>query len=126
MTDAQEKEIIEKLARYAHDDAWSGWMRYMFEKGTLNLDGTVTMPAWAVKRWQRQADTPYDDLTAKEKESDRDEARKMLAVVQGIIDKPQAPNDILEVASYARSCALKEGANSRIVEAAGRLLDSLR
>ncbi len=75
-------ETIELLAAYSHDDAWSGWMRYMIGKGTLNLDGTWTMPAWALERWSRQMTTPYADLPEAEKESDRDEARKILAIVE--------------------------------------------
>ena len=72
----------EALARYSHDDAWSGWMRYMFSKGIFNDDGTWTMPATFVERWQRQMETPYDQLTEQEKQSDRAEADKMLAVLQ--------------------------------------------
>jgi hypothetical protein len=56
-------------------------MEYMFTKAPLNADGTWTMPAWAVERWQRQMKTAYADLPESEKKSDRDEADKMLKVV---------------------------------------------
>lgn len=72
----------EALADYAHE-AWSGWMKYMFSKAEPNDDGTWTMPAWAVERWQRQMSTPYADLPEEEKASDRAEADKMLAIVEG-------------------------------------------
>jgi hypothetical protein len=72
----------EQLADYAHE-AWSGWMRYMFSKAEQNPDGTWTMPAWAVERWTRQMNTPYADLSELEKESDRDEADKILAIIEG-------------------------------------------
>jgi len=72
--------LREGLAEYAHD-AWAGWMKYMFEKGTLNEDGTYTMPAWAVMRWQRQANTPYAELPEEEKESDRLEADRMIEIM---------------------------------------------
>ena len=72
--------IKEKLAEYAHI-AWSGWMVYLFEKSTINPDGTVTIPKWAVSRWTRQANTPYKELLEDEKGSDRDEANKMLRIV---------------------------------------------
>jgi hypothetical protein len=70
----------ERLAEYAHT-AWSGWMRYLFEKSTANPDGTVTIPAWAVERWQRQMQTAYADLPESEKASDRAEADAMLAIL---------------------------------------------
>jgi hypothetical protein len=73
-------EQREQLAEYAHE-AWSGWLTYQFRKGTLNQDGTWTMPAWAVERWGRQSITPYADLSEKEKELDRAEADKILAII---------------------------------------------
>lgn len=76
-----ERETRELLAEYAHDSAWSGWMRYMFSKGAMNHDGSWTMPAWAVERWTRQMNTRYADLSEGEKVSDRDEADKMLAIM---------------------------------------------
>ena len=72
--------VREKLAAYAHK-AWSGWMNYLFEKSTFNSDGTVTIPAWAVDRWKRQAKIPYVELPENEKESDRTEADFMLQII---------------------------------------------
>ena len=75
------ESLTEKLAEYAHE-AWSGWTKYMFEKSEDNKDGTITIPQWAVERWQCQADTKYVDLSEEEKESDRDEARKMIEIME--------------------------------------------
>ena len=75
------EDLREQLAAYAHDAAWSGWMSYMFGNGTFNADGTWTMPAWAVDRWMCQMTTLYADLTEQEKNSDRDEADKMLQII---------------------------------------------
>lgn len=80
MSNDQYNKLREELAEYAHD-AWSGWMRYLFEKSTKNDDGTVTIPSWAVERWTRQMNTPYDELPEEEKESDRAEADRMLEIV---------------------------------------------
>ena len=77
--------IREKLAAYAHQ-AWSGWMDYLFEKSTLNSDGSVTIPSWAVERWKRQMKTTYTELSESEKESDRKEADSMLQIVKDQID----------------------------------------
>lgn len=82
------EELREQLAEYAHD-AWSGWMRYLFEKATENDDGTVTIPAWAVERWKRQITTPYADLPENEKESDRLEADKILAIPRLMLTLPR-------------------------------------
>lgn len=72
----------EGLARYAHD-AWSGWMNYLFSKSNLNDDGTVTIPKWAVVRWQGQIKTRYWDLSEEEKKSDQDEADKIISIIKG-------------------------------------------
>lgn len=72
----------ERLAAYAHI-AWSGWMEYLFQQATGNADGTIMLPVWAVRRWQRQAATPYADLPEAEKQSDRVEADRMLALWDG-------------------------------------------
>ena len=74
--------LRESLAAYAHA-SWTGWMRYLFSKGTLNNDGSFTIPPDLVKRWGRQMDTPYADLPESEKASDRTEADRMLSVVHG-------------------------------------------
>ena len=57
------------IASFVHE-VWANWMRYQFSIGTFNADGTWAMPAWAVKRWQRQMDTPYSELPPEEQASD--------------------------------------------------------
>ena len=69
--------MLEKLSKIAHE-SWAGWTKYFFEKGVKNEDGTITIPKWAVERWERQIKTDYKDLPEKEKESDRTEAREYL------------------------------------------------
>lgn len=73
----------EKLAQLAHSQ-WSGWIKYMFGKCSCHsrLDGIRIIPEWAVDRWLRQSITPYCDLSEEEKESDRKEADKFLALFQ--------------------------------------------
>ncbi len=79
-------KLREKLAELAHDQ-WSGWMRYLFEKGNHNHDGTWTMPSWAVNRWSQQMMTPYSELSEEEQDSDRKEADKFLNVLEGKNDR---------------------------------------
>ncbi len=68
---------IERLADIQHS-IWSHWMKYMFTCGTYDSYGNWLMSKEKVDRWQRQMNTDYEDLTEKEKESDRDQARKTI------------------------------------------------
>lgn len=79
--------IVERLAEYAHA-AWSGWMEYLFRKSFPRDDGFVVIPRPLVERWTWQMETPYSELPENEKESDRDEARKMLAIIEAPAASP--------------------------------------
>ncbi len=82
-TPDKDTDLPEALAALAHEQ-WSGWVEYQFSKGTFNEDGTWTMPARAVERWKRQMNTPYDDLPEREKDTDREEAGRVLQVLKAI------------------------------------------
>ena len=85
------EELIEKLAEIEHEQ-WAHWTKYLFSK----LDLNVTPSSFGVsglrrvcsiseddyKRWSRQIQTPYRELSEKEKESDREWARKVVEAVQ--------------------------------------------
>jgi len=73
--------LRERLADVQHD-IWAHWMDYQFSVCQYNEDGSVTIPADKVERWMRQQGAPYDALTEKERESDRHQADKVLAVLQ--------------------------------------------
>lgn len=76
------KILIEELAEYAHDKAWSHWMKYLFENcGTLNQSGSFTIDAEKVERWTRQMNTPYSELPEDEKQSDRNQATYILDIL---------------------------------------------
>lgn len=51
-TETKTGTLREELAKLA-DEQWLKWIHYLFSKGTLNEDGTWTMPTWAVERWKR-------------------------------------------------------------------------
>jgi len=76
-----EKDLREELAKLAHEQ-WSGWMKYLFDKSKKESDGTVTIPKWAVDRWEKQMNTEYSELSELEKESDRNEANKFISVMR--------------------------------------------
>ena len=87
--EAQQQEwtdkVFEKLAAYAHE-AWSGWMVYLFSK-TFRYDyehgEAAAIEARFVERWRRQMNTSYAELPEHEKESDRNEATKIIAICAG-------------------------------------------
>lgn len=72
--------LMEELAAIEHE-RWSHWQRYMHSKGIRQVDGSLLLPADLVERWDRQAATPYDNLSAKEKESDRDQVSRYLPLI---------------------------------------------
>ena len=79
-------ELREKLAELAHKQ-WSSWIKYMFGKCLKKADGTILIPEWAVTRWRRQAYTPYSKLSKIERELDRTEADKFIA----LLAEPEKP-----------------------------------
>lgn len=113
----------EKLAAKAHEQ-WSGWMKYLFENSIKNYDGTVTIPKWAVDRWNRQMNQTYSDLPEAEKDSDRREAEKVLLMckkltkeiiktLEQIAEKDQS-SDIHRPWSYTDKCHYCGGVKSFI------------
>jgi len=76
----QKRPLREQLAYYAHD-TWSRWIKYMFYQSRRNADDDIIIPEELADRWIRQSCMFYDDLTEKEKESDRLEADKILAII---------------------------------------------
>ncbi len=98
--EVEQDSLIEPLAAYAHE-AWSGWMKYMFSKmrpATFpdSIGGRTeafqnddwVMPAPYVQRWVRQMNAPYATLPEHERESDRKEAREILATIQKATTAP--------------------------------------
>ena len=70
-------ELIDRLAAWSHK-SWAGWTAWMIEKWDVTHDSGETFQA----RWKRQIATPYEALSEQEKESDRSEAREILAIVR--------------------------------------------
>jgi hypothetical protein len=71
----------EALAALCHEQ-WSGWMSYLFESSHNDLEGSTIVPAALTARWLRQIDTPYDQLSEAEKDSDRKEADRILECIE--------------------------------------------
>jgi hypothetical protein len=102
---AWQANAIERLAALAHEQ-WSGWMRYLFSKcvGVIphpeqqpGVPEVAAIPPDLEKRWQRQLSTPYADLPEHEKESDRIEARKVLALLVELLNATDTPRFDIKV-----------------------------
>lgn len=78
--------IIEALADAEHE-GWAHWQRYLHSVCIPNPDGSLTIPADKVERWTRQIETPYADLTEREKESDREQVRKIFPILNDLIGR---------------------------------------
>jgi hypothetical protein len=79
-------ELLERLASIEHA-RWSHWQRYLHEQCIPSADGSLTIPAEFARRWSAQMETPYDNLTEREKESDRDQVRRYLTIIEDAIDR---------------------------------------
>jgi hypothetical protein len=73
----EQHELVEKLAAIEHE-RWAHWQRYIHKKGENQADGSLLIPADLVKRWRRQYETPFCELSESEKESDREQVNRYL------------------------------------------------
>jgi hypothetical protein len=62
--------IIEKLAELEHDQ-WTHWTKYFLANFTVEN----------IERWKKQIETPYAQLSEKEKQSDREWALKAFNIM---------------------------------------------
>lgn len=71
MRELEEKtRLREKLADLEHQQ-WAHWTKYMLDNLTPEN----------IERWKKQCDTNYEDLTEKEKDSDREWAHKVIELL---------------------------------------------
>lgn len=84
MSEREGGEVLEELASVEHE-RWSHWQRYLHAQCLRNSDGSLTIPSELVRRWEVQMNTPYSELSEKEKESDRDQVRRYLPIIVNVI-----------------------------------------
>jgi hypothetical protein len=96
--------LREKLAELAHNQ-WVGWMNYLFSQCEINIHGHCVIPQWANERWHRQVATRYADLSEVEKDSDRNEADRFLAVFSAhISERDKLIEQMREALKIAAPC----------------------
>ena len=74
----QDKELREKLSAIEHE-RWADWQRYVhsvcYENKGIGGEptGELTIPSELARRWERQIETPYNELSEKRKDSYREQ-----------------------------------------------------
>lgn len=76
-----QEDMRERLSFVQHE-IWSHWTKWQFGTCGMNPDGSITIPAKLVQRWEKQAQTAYTELTEKEKDSDREQTDKILECLE--------------------------------------------
>ena len=80
-------ELFEKLADIEHQ-RWADWQNFLHSKckiktkaalagmSVIKINNGLIIPQDCVERWERQINTPYSELTKKEKDSDREQVMR--------------------------------------------------
>jgi hypothetical protein len=71
---------VEQLAAVEHE-RWAHWQQYVHDQCERQDDGSLVIPAELAARGQSQIETPYTELSEREKDSDREQVRRYLPVV---------------------------------------------
>lgn len=98
-------KLLETLADIEHT-RWSKWQSWLHSKlvEAETFDGHLVSKSYGVKRflpedlyqrWERQINTPYSELSKKEKESDRVEARVTMSAINDSNDSVIRLADVL-------------------------------
>ena len=83
-------ELIEHLAAIEHE-RWSDWQKWLHTQGTKayvaqeGLEAILALPMESVQRWERQIDTPYAELTEREKQSDREQVARYWPLIETFV-----------------------------------------
>lgn len=87
--EGDELELFENLS-FEQQEIWSSWMAYLFSRckpvGTPSRDdyGYLIPMVW-VRRWERQINASYKEMSEEEKESDRDQVRKFWPLIEPLL-----------------------------------------
>jgi hypothetical protein len=82
-------DLLEELA-YIEHERWAHWQRFMHEQGERQPDGGLLFSPELIAKWDRLINTSYTHLTMEEQESDRDQVRRYLPVIDRTYGKLKA------------------------------------
>ena len=136
-----EKDFIEKGAALEHA-RWARWQKYVhskcssqehttdmphcfcnpdkiaFQNGNMVIahskHSPLTIPFELVKQWERQINTPYEQLSEVEKESDRREVREYLPLIRHLLQE-ERENIRNKVANLNKIPAHRDGKTESFV-----------
>ena len=74
-------DTLERIAATEHE-RWSHWQQYLHEQCRRLDDGSLVIPSELAVRWETQMKTPYSELSEREKDSDREQAREYIAALK--------------------------------------------
>lgn len=105
----QDKELREKLAAIEHE-RWADWQRYVhsvcYENKGIGGEptGELIIPSELARGWERQIGTPYQELTEKEKGSDREQVDRYWQLITAYTNKQiEAVLDRLELSMRGKT-----------------------
>ncbi len=109
-------KLREKLAAIEHE-RWADWQKWCHK--VLRENNPSPEQGDILERWDRQIETPYSELSEREKDSDREQVDRYLPLIQAEIVKARI-NELEKVEIYddsdmtqeyllKRITALKEG-----------------
>lgn len=73
-------KLLERLASVEHE-RWAHWQAYLHDQCIRGDKGELIIPGELVSRWSTQINTPYEELSENERESDRDQVRRYLLII---------------------------------------------
>ncbi len=82
-------ELREKLASIEHE-RWSDWQKWVHERVCYKQeDGGLWIPPNHVEHWNKQIETPYAELSDKEKASDMEQVDRYWPLIESYVQEQQ-------------------------------------
>lgn len=84
-------DLFEELSAIQHD-IWASWQRYVHDNKTVATSQYEATQGRIInqddfERWQKQIDTPYAELTEKEKDGDREQVNKFWHLIESMVER---------------------------------------
>lgn len=80
----QGDELREKLATIEHE-RWADWQQWVHQNLARKEDGWYLLDPAVYERWERQINTPYAELSDKEKSSDMEQVDRYWPLIQAYL-----------------------------------------